>query len=285
MSSGVRRCIEEALGVTVTNTTPLSGGCIGEVYRADLSDGERVVAKVDGSADPKLDIEGFMLTFLAEHSALPVPTVLHSTPGLLIMEFMPGDSHFGAHAQQHAAELLSELHAIRADRFGLERDTLIGPLHQANPHTDSWIDFFRDQRILPMARAAHDESQFGKATLKRIESFADHLEEWLLEPEHPGLIHGDLWTTNILARGDRITGFIDPAVYYGHPEIELAYSTLFGTFTDPFFRRYHEIRPIPDGFFEVRRDIYTMYPLLVHVRLFGATYLSGIENVLDRHGY
>jgi fructosamine-3-kinase len=121
-------------------------------------------------------------------------------------------------------------------------------------------------------------------TLRRIDRFSEGLDRLIEEPDHPSLLHGDVWTTNVLAEGDRITGFFDPAVYYGHPEIELAFITLFSTFGEAFFRRYDELRGIRPGFFEVRRGIYNLYPLLVHVRLFGGGYLSGVERVLDRHG-
>src|SRR5690606_31505376 len=101
----------------------------------------------------------------------------------------------------------------------------------------------------------------------------------------PALIHGDLWTTNILAQDGRITGFLDPAIYYAHPEIELAFSTLFNTFDAPFFERYRQLRPLEPGFFETRRDIYNLYPLLVHVRLFGGGYVGALERFLRRFGY
>ncbi len=111
------------------------------------------------------------------------------------------------------------------------------------------------------------------------------LGQWLAEPPHPSLLHGDVWTTNVLASKGRITGFIDPAVYYGHPEIELAFTTLFGTFSRPFFERYHELRPIPDGFFETRKDIYNLYPLLVHACLFGSSYAMSVDAIVSRLGY
>ncbi len=83
----------------------------------------------------------------------------------------------------------------------------------------------------------------------------------------------------------RIAGFVDPAIYFGHPEIELAFSTLFGTFGEPFFRRYAELRPLRPGFLEHRRDLYNLYPLLVHVRLFGGSYVNSVDGTLKRLGF
>jgi fructosamine-3-kinase len=277
--------IESALGSRPSRRAALAGGCIGEVYRVELEVGRSVVIKVDDGGSPKLDIEGYMLRYLRARSALPVPEVLHCEPDLLAMTFIDGDSHFTSPSQEHAAELLASLHGIVGDAHGLERDTLIGGLHQPNPATASWLEFFREQRLLHMARKAHQEGRMPAATLKRLESLADNVDRWLIEPPRPSLLHGDVWTTNVLAERGRITGFIDPAVYYGHPEIELAFTTLFGTFGDAFFRLYHELRPIPDGFFEERRDIYNLYPLLVHVRLFGGGYLGSVEQTLRRLGY
>ena len=276
--------IESALGVRPVSAQALSGGCVGEVYKVELADGGVIVAKVSENAAAKLGLEGWMLRYLAEHSGLPVPAVLHSSDALLLMEFIEGESHFGAAAQSHAAELLAELHAIRAPRFGLESDTLIGGLHQPNPWTDSWLDFFRDQRLLYMAGEAIANGRMSQKMLGRIEKFAARLDRWLEEPAHPSLIHGDVWTTNVLAANGRITGFIDPAIYYADPEIELAFTTLFGTFGDAFFQRYHEIRPLRPGFIEERRDIYNLYPLLVHMRLFGGGYVQSVDGILRRFG-
>jgi fructosamine-3-kinase len=277
--------VARELGTAITAARPLSGGCIGEVSRLDLADGRRIVAKVDRGGKPRLEIEGYMLRYLREHSALPVPEVLWSEPKTLLMTFEPGESHFSARGQAHAAELLAALHSVAASACGLERDTLIGGLHQPNPNSKSWIDFFREQRLLHMARLAHREGHLPATLLARLERFAADLEKFIAEPPHPSLLHGDVWTTNVLAENHRITAFLDPAIYYGHPEVELAFTTLFGTFGPAFFEAYDAIRPIAPGFFEVRRDIYNLYPLLVHVRLFGSSYLGGITATLARHGY
>jgi fructosamine-3-kinase len=276
--------VEQVSGVAATGVEPLSGGCIGEVYKVRLADGTAVVAKVDDGPQPKLAVEGFMLRYLAEKSRLPVPAVLSSEPGFLLMAFLSGRNHFPPVVQEDAAELLAALHSITEKAYGFEQDTLIGGLYQPNPWYDSWVDFFREQRLLYMSREAMEAGRLPVALFKRLEAFSNRLEKWLPEPEQPSLIHGDAWSGNILASSERITGFVDPAIYYADPEIELAFTTLFGTFGEPFFERYSAIRPLRPGFQEERRDIYNLYPLLVHVRLFGGSYVSSVDQTLHRFG-
>lgn len=280
----VRRAIETACGQPVAQIDALSGGCIGQVYQVRMTSGRKLVVKVDHGPAPCLDIEGTMLRYLAEESALPVPEVVHSAPELLIMAWVPGQSRFRPTAQEHAAELLAELHALSASQFGFERDTLIGGLRQPNQQADSWIQFFADQRLRYMAGEAVGVGRLPQEWLRRIDRLALRLGEWLLEPERPSLIHGDVWTTNVLAEGGRISAFLDPAIYYADPEIELAFITLFGTFGEPFFARYQELRPLAPGFFADRRDLYNLYPLLVHCRLFGGGYVAQVGRILDRFG-
>jgi fructosamine-3-kinase len=277
--------IEQAIGLAPTSLTPLMGGCIGEVYRVDFPDKMALVAKVADGSGVTLESEGFMLRYLKTYSSLPVPAVIHTSDTLLLMEFIGGDSRFSAPAERHAAELLAALHTVRGEKFGFERDTLIGGLRQPNPRYESWIEFFRDQRLFYMAGEAARVGRLPGDFLHRLEKFAARLGDWLTEPDYPALIHGDVWTTNVLASHDRITGFLDPAIYYAHPEVELAFITLFNTFNMGFFQRYHESYPIEPGFFETRRDIYNLYPLLVHVRLFGGGYVASVDSILRRFGF
>lgn len=282
--SSVEHEVERALGLRVRRLAPLTGGCVGEVYRAQLVDHPDVVVKVDSGSMPQLDIEGYMLSYLAENSALPVPQVLHANPALLVMEFISGASSFRGTSEEHAAHLLADLHDIKSDTFGLERDTLIGGLHQPNTRCTTWLEFFAQHRLIAMGRCAAETGGISTETLKSIDRFVEKLDSLIDEPPHPSLLHGDVWSANVLAEGELITGFVDPAIYYGHPEIELAFITLFNTFGDAFFSGYAERRGIADGFFEVRRDIYNVYPLLVHARLFGGGYGSSVEQILRRHG-
>ena len=271
--------VEVSLGERLQSARPMGGGCIGEVYKVELEDGTPLVAKVDGSGESHLEREAYMLRYLREESDLPVPEVYHGSENLLLMEFVEGSSRFSDGAERHAAELLAELHGIRADAYGHERNTLIGSLDQPNPWNGSWTEFFRDQRLLYMARVAHDAGRLPAEEVHRLEQLSGRLDEIIEEPNPPALIHGD-----VLARGDRISAFLDPALYYADPEIELSFISLFDSFGTPFFERYEEIRGIDERFYETRRGLYSLYPLLVHVYFFGGGYLDSVRNWLDRFG-
>jgi fructosamine-3-kinase len=188
-------------------------------------------------------------------------------------------------AQIHAADLVASLHQISENDFGFSCDTVIGGLNQTNPKCESWLDFFAQYRIIDMARQGLDAGRLPTSLMRRLEKFSGHLDKWLKEPEQPSLIHGDMWGGNVLANDGRISGFIDPAIYFADPEIELAFTTLFSTFGDAFFSRYREHRKIQPGFFEERRDLYNLYPLLVHVRLFGGQYVGSVDSTLKKLGF
>ena len=224
-----------------------------------------------------------MLDYLRTHSELPVPAVLYARDELLVIEFIESGGTLDSEAERHAADLLAALHGITVPRFGLERDTLIGPLPQANGWRDRWLDFFREQRLLPMGRRALEAGRFPAASVAKLERLCARLERYIDEPPAASLIHGDMWGGNVLVRDGRIAGFVDPALYHADPDIELAFSTLFGTFGDAFFARYRERRALAPGFFEARRDLYNLYPLLVHTVLFGGPYAGAALRILDRY--
>lgn len=291
------RAITERLGAAVVARRDLSGGCCFAVTRLDLADGRQVVLKQGRSAVAgHLQIEAAMLRDLAAHSPLPVPDVLDGGADWLALAYIDHERSGagGDAAQAHAGRLFATLHSAAVPpallsrdgqppgTFGYAYDTVIGQLPQANPPSDDWIGFFRDQRLLAMARSALAEGVLPTTTMAAIERLADRLDAFLAPPDAPALLHGDAWGGNLLSAKGRMVGVIDPAVYIGHPEIELAFGTLFGTFGARFFAAYGEQRPIAPGFFELRRDLYNLYPLLVHVRLFGRGYLAPIEATLRR---
>lgn len=174
---------------------------------------------------------------------------------------------------------------MSADAFGFPRDTLTGPVRQPNPWTDSWPEFFGEYRLRHVADLAVESESLSRSLRERIDVVVTDLNSLLTAPDAPALIHGDVWTTNLLARDDEIRAFLDPACYYAHPEVELTYIDWTNTFDEPFFARYRELRGINSEFFERRRFVYRLYPLLVHVYLFGGRYPAELAETLNRLGY
>jgi fructosamine-3-kinase len=280
--------IEKTLGARVLSCTPIGGGAGGSVVRIVLADGAALVAKhaPDAVGDGLL-LEARSLATLRERSGLPVPGVRHAERDFLVMEHVPGAASLDARAEAHAAELLAALHDVHSPdgRFGLHHDALIGPLHQPNAPCGSWVEFWRDRRLLPFAHDAARAGVMRSDLLRRVEALCGRLAGMI--PDRPGasLIHGDVWSGNVLAHAGRVTAFLDPAPYFAHHEAELAFIEMFFTFGTPFSERYAELREPPDrSYRELRRHVYMLYPVLVHVRLFGGGYIGQAHHLLDMLG-
>jgi len=279
LAPDIRAEIERHLKRKIVSLAPLSAANNAQIYRMTMDDGVSCVGKV---AERGLDIEAYMLGYLKEKSKLPVPAIYYSNEHVIIMSFIASHHSVNDGAQRHAAELLAELHKIRAESYGLERDTLVGSLHQPNTQSKNWVEFFAQRRLLYMAGEALRENKIDKKLMKQVEKLAGKLSAYIKSPNPPSLIHGDVWGGNILSGQGRIMAFLDPAIYYADPEIELAFIRLLSTFNGAFFARYHEINPIKPGFFEERADIYSLYPLLAHTRLFGASYARKAQRILEK---
>lgn len=281
--SDLERRIATAVGrepAAVTALVELEGGMIGRVVCAEFASGKPVVAK---TGPTPLSVEARMLRTLSA-AGLAVPEVYHASDDLLVMEHVEGRSEFTPTVERDAAERLARLHGHGAEAFGLSFDTLTGPVRQPNRWTDSWVEFFGEHRLEHVARLAREDGALSEERFDRVLALVDDLDVLLSEPDSPALIHGDVWTTNVLADGGRVRTFLDPATYYAHPEIELAYVRWTGTFGEPFFERYRELRGIDPGFDE-RYDVYVCYPLLVHVLLFGGRYGRELDRTLSRLDY
>ncbi len=279
MTLALQEEIEKATGTRVLAMAPLSAANNAQIYRLLLEGNIARVAKV---AERGLDTEAWMLKFLKQNSKLPVPEVYYNNEHIILMEFIESHDMIDYRGQRHAAEQLAELHQIKSDQYGLERDTVIGSLRQPNKQGKDWVSFFAEQRLLHMARAALDEGKIDSRMVQQTEKLAGKLSDILKDAAGPALVHGDVWGGNMIIGRGKIEAFLDPAIYYADPEVELAFIRLFNTFDDSFFARYHDINPIRPGFHEERADIYNLYPLLVHTRLFGASYARKAQKILDR---
>ena len=162
-------------------------------------------------------------------------------------------------------------------KYGFVADNYIGAAIQINTPKKSWVEFFRECRLLPQLRMA---DRYLDAGLRRkADRLLAHLDRYLREPEFPSLVHGDLWGGNVLCGSDGRAWLIDPAAYVGDFETDLAMTELFGRFPPAFYRAYQEENPV-DGEYQERKPIYQLYHLLNHLNLFGRSYLGSVEAIL-----
>lgn len=269
-----RRALQDALGSVSPRTTRLASGHTGDVLRIEPDVGPPLVAKLDPGGVGGLEIEAECLRRMRAVGA-PVPRVEHASSHLLLMEWCAGTTGVQEAAAEDAARGLHKLHCAGSGPFGFPFDTRIGGLVQPNDPTESWLAFFAVHRLVAFARAAGEEGTLDAEGVRLVEAVAARLPDLLPEPVAPALLHGDLWAGNVLTEGGRLTAFLDPALYHGHPEVDLAFATMFGGFPRRFFDAYRELAAPSDetmldrGFWSERRSLWNLYPLLVHVRLFG----------------
>jgi fructosamine-3-kinase len=175
---------------------------------------------------------------------------------------------------------IAALHGHHADRFGLEYPNYIGKLHQFNQQHDSWHDFYSNERIMRLVYKAHDRQMLDSTNVTEAEAICAKLKN-LIPEEKPSLLHGDLWSGNYTVADDGAPAVFDPAVYYGHREMDLAMARLFGGFDQRFFAAYETAAPLQPGAAE-RVPLFQLYPLLVHLLLFGGGYRKQVEDVLHK---
>lgn len=259
----LREACRALVGATPVKVTPLHGGDLSEVKRLGFADGTELVAKLG----PIVDREARMLVALAEAGA-PAPRVVGHSGGVLLLEALeevrPGPDHWARFGED-----LSRLHQTTGPGYGWTEDYAFGPVTIYNAPAESWPGFWAERRLLPFVSALDPD------LAARVERLTDRLGALLPAAPAPGLLHGDLWTGNLLATRDAIH-LIDPACYFGDGEVDLAMLHLFGGPGPGFQASYGALAP---GW-EDRRAVYSLFPALVHLRLFGAGYRPMVERFL-----
>lgn len=276
--------VEALTGAAVSALEPIRGGDVGRAWCARLASGERVFAKHYPDAPGEAVVrEAEGLGWLAEPDVVPVPRVLGVDAGacLLVLEWIePGRADPRGDAALGRA--LAGLHRSGADRYGALPDNFIGRLRQSNAAHARWAEFYAEERILPLVRRARDEGRLDARDAARADALAARLGALFGDEEPPSRLHGDLWGGNRLCDRDGRSWLIDPAAYGGHREMDLAMMQLFSGFSEAVFAAYREVFPLAPGASE-RVPLCQLYPLLVHVNLFGGRYAEGVRRILDRY--
>ncbi len=285
--SEIALALESALGKPhqIVRRRRIGGGCIHHAERIETNEGTYFIKHNKPTQYENFQAEADGLQTLAQTNTLRVPRVVavaHSEHNAwLVLECIEA----GAERKdfwEHFGETLARLHQHTQLAFGYKRDNFIGALPQQNRTHNTWSDFSREERLLPMIRLALQEGRLSSSEAKRLENLFPKLDA-LIPNEKPALLHGDLWRGNFLIDERGLPTVIDPAVYYGHREAELAFMNLFGGFDRRLFEAYHAIFPLEQDW-RKRIGVFNVYPLLVHLNLFGRSYWREIDAILRTVG-
>ena len=269
------------------------GGDINKAWRLELDDGSTVFMKTnlpENAAYFKAESAG--LEAMRATDTIGIPKVIEygktEDYSYLVLEFLkPAEKRIKDYWETFGRELAlmhkasgSAVWGKSPAMFGFPSDNFIGHTKQINTPCSSWVDFYRDCRLVPQLKLA--DRYFDSAIRKKFTRLLDNLGNYLEEPESPALLHGDLWSGNMLCGPDGKAWILDPACYYGHAEVDLAMTQLFSQLPSAFYSAYNEINPISPEYTQ-RRDLYHLYQLLNHLNMFGAGYFGEVVSILNEY--
>ncbi|MFT3827382.1 MAG: fructosamine kinase family protein [Chitinophagaceae bacterium] len=292
ITAGVLQYIKEQLqqfaGSTVSDCRfmPVGGGSINEAYLVQVNGTHKYFVKLNKTAlFPGLfSTERNSLVLLGAQKLIRVPQVIAvasiEDQQLVLMEWIEQGGKTTSF-WKNFGEQLAGLHRITNHAFGLDIDNYMGFLPQCNTLTADWNQFFEQCRLAPQVQMARDKQLLGKKQISHFERLYSRLAE-IFASEPPALLHGDLWSGNYLCDEQSRPVLIDPAAYYGHRSMDMAMTTLFGGFDEVFYQSYHYHYPLP-GNYRLQWEICNLYPLLVHLNLFGESYLPDILRTIERY--
>jgi len=228
------------------------------------------------------------LARLAEAAALRVPALRAfvaaqgDCPAYIVLEWIETGHGDQREAGVKLGHGLAALHRVTAEAYGLDHGNYCGATPQANGWMDSWIAFYAERRLGWQMDLAGRAGLMHRERRRQLERLIDRLERWIDEAAvRPSLLHGDLWSGNWLVAADGEPALIDPAIYFGDREAELAMCHLFDGFPADFFRAYDEAWP-PAAGRDDRLPLYQLYHLLNHLNLFGEGYGGQVDAILWR---
>lgn len=281
----ISQYIERLTKERITDFSFSTGGCINEGGRLVTDKRHYFLKWNDANRYPGMfEAEAKGLDLLRKADCIRVPMALvqggAGTFQFLMLEYIE-EGRSGADYWKDFGTGLAALHKHSSDSFGLDHDNYIGSLPQHNNRESSWIQFFIARRLRPQLDIARGANRIDSGIVKKFESLFEKLPS-ILPAERPSLLHGDLWSGNLLTDHRGQPCLIDPAVYYGNREADLAMTQLFGGLGSGFIDSYRSVFPLLAGY-SSRFNIYNLYPLLVHLNLFGSSYRAQLTSILGQY--
>ncbi len=284
--TGVEKALSSKLNseIKILSDRFTGGGSINDARIIKTTSGYYFVKVNSAALYPAMfEKEAKGLTLLKKTGVVTVPAVIaygeEKEDAFLILEYINSSTAASGYWKRLGEELAA-LHRHTASSFGLDHNNYIGSLSQSNKHHHTWSSFFREERLEPQVVLAFNNGRIDKELIKQFDTFYHRLEN-LFPKEPPSFIHGDLWGGNVMTGKNGEPVIIDPAVYYGHREMDLGMSMLFGGFNQKFYDSYAQAYPLESGWRE-RMDFCNLYPLMVHVNLFGGGYAGSVKSILKR---
>lgn len=274
--------VESALGTSIHSISPASGGSINQAARLETA-GTTAFLKWHPDPPPAMfEVEADGLRRIADTDTVRVPEVLAVDEEWLLLEWLPITSTGNSDAGAALGRQLAELHRATASAYGLGYDNYIGSTPQKNDWFDDWTTFWCERRLRPQLELAEQNGHMPARRRRLIDRMMERAEDWFSHEPPASLLHGDLWGGNWVTLEGGEPALIDPAVYHGDREADLAMTQLFGGFPQAFHASYRETWPLPAGY-EERRDLYNLYHLLNHLNLFGGSYGASVDRILERY--
>jgi fructosamine-3-kinase len=283
LSAGVINDIELGLNATIKHITPVTGGDINLAYHLQTTLGDFFIKINSLHKFPGMfESEEEGLAAIRNTNAIAVPEVIlkgaTENESYLVLQWIDAGQSSRTSSRQLGRQL-AQMHSNTSAQFGFEADNYMGSLHQSNRPHDSWAQFFIEERLQPMVEIAVDKKELVKSDMNRFDQLYKKLPDLFTE-EPPALLHGDLWGGNYLISAEGKPYLIDPAVSYGNREFDIAMTTLFGGFDHAFYEAYNQEFPLLPGW-QQRLKFWNLYPLLVHVNLFGGVYAKQVRENLS----
>lgn len=311
--TSLARALVELFGssVKIVQTDRVSGGDINKAYGLSLNTGDKIFMKANAKENAAFfTAEAAGLNAIKSTGAISTPEILCTGTddeedvgySFLLLKFIKSCGKKADYWETLGTELAAmhkadtgafikrsggkddkstdNTNAHADGRFGFFQDNFVGARAQKNTPSSSWIDFFRDYRLAPQFRDA--DSYFSSDDRKKITKLLDNLDHFLIEPAYPSLLHGDLWSGNVMCGPDGKAMLIDPACYVGNREADIAMTELFGGFPGEFYEAYKKAAPLEPGY-EERRDLYNLYQLLNHLNIFGSGYLGPVLSIVSEY--
>jgi protein-ribulosamine 3-kinase len=277
--------ITTSLGEPITNINAVAGGDINRVYSINTSKGKYIIKINSRDEYPGMfQLEQDGLQAISDTATIKVPPVVLNgdiaKESFLLMEHIASRRPTTESLWLLGIQLAA-MHKCSSTAFGWHNNNYIGSLPQLNNKRNTWTNFYIEQRLQPLVTMAFNRALLSNADLKNFEALYKRLPS-IFDEEQPSLVHGDLWSGNYLIAEDESPYLIDPAVYYGHREMDIAMSALFGGFGDDFYRAYNEAYKLNDNW-KNRIELWNLYPLLVHVNLFGMSYVPQLQASLKKY--